>query len=793
MATVGADVRCPSCGAAASARFCGRCGALVQPRARAPGAPDADRVPVLAAPPDAGDGPPARPGGDAGARVPWRRAGAGLAGLLTAIVAVGLLLRSPAEVVTANGLAGADGSGRTSTRAVAELTPRWDVAWNGSPVQAAGLTGLHHLPDLLLLTTDSELIALRHPAALPDRRGRGLQRPVDPVLWRSPAVAGTPHVVRGRLPVVAGSELLWISTASGALAARHALTGLDQPAWSPTFAVPAGDVLVTGDGTTVLDPEGAVRWQAGDPGEVVGVAGDVVLTRTERRVTGRALATGGELWSRDVAPTGQVGARLVDGLLVTTRLGGHVTVHDPTTGAEVAALRVGPTPVAGPEWDGEATIVGATATDVFVRVDAPVGIRYARVRVATAQLVADLRELADADLREISEQVGALVTIGWDAVEVRRGGEVLWTAVELEHAPEGNRLVVSYGPFGTASGVGDHAPLRLDALAGEVGEARPGVLDGHAVVGTPLGVQALDLATGEPVWSRPLGTWGCCPSLLAGDGAVVLTGPVRVLDTDGERRWDDPAPDLSHGAPGAVAIADPWVVAVEHAGWGPGSARLLRLADGRRGPELAAGTLTGAVSDAGRLFAIDVASDRSPTLVAFDLPPASATGATVAPRWTRPATPGTRLVLTGDELLAVGAAAVDHLDPASGELLHRTALPALGSGPVAYADGRLVRRIDAATLEVVHLASGERWTRSFPAPLTSAPTIAGDLVYVADGRPAVSALELATGTAVVARDLDGPAVTSLTVAGGVVLAGGPDRLQALGPPAPPRAPRSAAR
>lgn len=686
--------------------------------------------------------------------------------------------RAP-EVVTADGRDGPDGSARTSTRAVTDLTPRWDVAWNGPSARPPWVRALHDLGDVLVVATDTELVAVPHPTAPSDDGGPD---PPEPVRWRSPAVAGTPRPVEGRLPVVAGRELLWVATATGAVTARHDLAGTDEPsAWSPGFAVPAGDVLVTGDGTTVLDRDGVVRWQAGAPGEAVGVAAGTVVVRTDRTVTGRRLGDGQEVWTHELSPTGEVSTELVDGVVVTAELGGRVTVRDPRTGRELAGTRVGPAPAGGPPWDGGTSIVGTTATDVFVRLDAHIGIRYARLRASDGRLVDDLVEWADRDLRNVSEHAGYLVTVVRDTVEVWRGGEVAWTALEPAPPPtaDGSWLVRS-DDLARAGG-GSSTPAVVTAAAPHVADARPAVAGDHAVVATPQGVQALELATGEPGWSRPLGSWSCCPSHLVGAGTVALTGPVRVLDADGERRWDLPEEDEDRRT-SASAIAPPWLVVTERPGPTGGATRLHRLADGRAGPRLSRDPLGGAVVAEDRLFALGTDPAGTSRVVAFDVPDEEAGTATVAPVWTRPTAAGTELVHVGDELLVVGAAVVEHLDPATGQLRRRTLLPGLGSGPVAVADGRLVRRLDGSTLEAVHLTSGERWTRSFARPLTTAPTIAGDVVYVADTASVVVALSLRTGAVVASVDLGDADVAAITVAGGAVLAGGPDRLHALGAP-----------
>lgn len=769
-------------------RFCGRCGALVRPRTAARPVPPEDPRP-----------PPASPVGATETPVvttpdPRRRrlVAAAAATTLVAVLVLVAVFRPDPEVVTADGAAGPDGSGRTSTHAATDLTPRWDVAAPGPPAHEPTLTGAYDLGRVFVVTTDAEVIGLLHPEGIaarePQRDGVNLGGSLDPVRWRLPAVAGVPVLVDGRLPVVADRELLWFSPGDGTILARSELAGEGQGGegrpsrWAPAFAVPAGELLVTSDGSAATTHEGVLRWQVDTVGEVVGVAGDVVVVAQDRRVVGRSTADGEVQWSRTVATDGHVSARVVDGVVVTTARGGLVEVLDPAAGAVVASGRVGGVPASG-RTDGETSIVGTTATEVFVRLDASYGIRYARLRAADAGVVEDLGTLTDRDVRAIQEHDGDLLILLWDGVEVRRAGSVGWVMAVLPRPPAAATGWVVFGEdeFTIASAAGGATSISVPH-APQVPVSRPAVADGLAILRASGGLVGLDLATGDPAWTVDLDDSMCCPSHLVREDAVVLLGPhPMIVGADGTERWRPPSPLTPGAGPTITGIAGDWVVVTDRGDPSPGRSQLRALADGRPGPVLEAGPVREVVSHGSRLSALGRTPDGRTAVVTYDLP-ALGTGADrLEPRWTRPITGRSQLVRTPTELLVIGAASVLHLDPDTGEERRSTALPSLGLEPAAVGGGHLVRRIDAHTLEGLHLTTGERWTRTFEEPIATAPTIAGDVVHVGDTASVVFALDLADGSTVTSVSVPGPGVRALTVAEGYLLARTPDRLHVLGP------------
>lgn len=789
---------CPSCAGPVpvEARFCGHCGALVRPRdpggredvaqdATADATEDVPRDAATDALPDVPGDVPEDEGRPTASRVRRRRA-AVLAVLLgTVALVVSAVLAPDPEVVTADGSAGPDGTGRTSTRAAAStLAPRWDTRWRGPSSRTPRLTGAFDLGRVFVVATGGELIGLMHPdgiAARQPRDGVNLGGTLDPVLWRLPAVEGTPVLVGGRLPVLADAELLWLSPGDGRILARHELTGAGPPPrWSPSFAVPAGDHLVGPDGTGVLTADGRLLWRGEQPGRVVGVAGDTLVVQHGRSLTGRSVGDGEVRWSERIAAAGHVSARVVDGVVVTTSRGGNIRVLAPDTGATVAE-RAGPVPANARPTDGETSIIGATETDVFVRVHASYGIRYVRVTARDATDVEHFDTLADRDVRSIQEHGGDLLTLLWDGVEARRHGAVGWAIAVLQRPPAAPTGWVVFGE-GEFTITSTDAPTSFrvpHALV--VTEARPAVLRGHAVLVTPDGLESRELATGDRAWRVDLREVSCCPSHLVDRSGIALTGPrPRVVDPDGDVRWRDTRPATVETSASVTAVVAGWAIVD---GQGSRSRVTLRaMADGRPGPDLDVDRLAGVVSDGSLLHGLADGPTGAAAVVAYDVPPADAGRGTLAARWEVPAAGHVQLVRTGDELLVIGAASVLHLDPATGAVRRRTALPSLGMAPAAVADARIVRRVDARTLESIDLGTGERWTRTFELPLATAPTIAGDVVYVGDAASVVSGLSLADGSTVASVTVPGGDVTSLAVVDGHLLAGSADRLHVLGPP-----------
>lgn len=717
---------------------------------------------------------------------------------LVGVLAVVTVLRPAPEAVTADGAAGPDGSGRTSTRAATDLGPRWDTPApaRSGPANDPVLVGAHDLGRVFVVTTDTEVVGLMHPAGIAGGRPRGdgvnLGGSLDPVRWRLPAIAGTPVLVDGRLPVLADDELLWVSPGDGSILARHELAGSGAGVdagergawrWPPAFAVPAGDLLAAPDGSAALTDTGEVRWQVAAAGEVVGIAADTVVVAQDRRVVGRSTTDGTVRWSRTVATDGGVSARVVDGLVVTTGRGGVVEALDPATGTVVAATRIGDAPASGP-IDGETSIVGATATEVFVRFDAFYGTTYARLRVADAALVEELDTLAGRDVRAVQEHDGDLLSLVWDGVEVRRAGAFGWAIAVLPRPPTAAAGWVVHGEdeFTITSTDGDATGISV-AHAPVLVEPRPAVADGLAILLGPEALEGRDLATGEAIWTLEVDGSSCCLSHVVGEDAVVLQGPrPMVVGTDGTERWRDTSPLTAEPGASVVGAAGRWLVLTDPGGWHPAGSQLRALTDGRPGPALGTGVVRDAVSHGSRLSALSLTPDGHVAVESYELPEPGSGQGRLEPRWTRPIAGEVQLVHTPGELLVVGAASVLHLDPATGDVRRRTPLPSLGTGPAAVGDGRLVRRVDAHTLEGVDLTSGESWTRTFEQPIATAPTVAGGLVYVGDTASVVFGLALTDGSTVTSVTVPGEGVQALTVAEGYLLARTPGRLHVLGPP-----------
>lgn len=258
---------------------------------------------------------------------------------------------------------------------------------------------------------------------------------------------------------------------------------------------------------------------------------------------------------------------------------------------------------------------------------------------------------------------------------------------------------------------------------------------------------------------------------------------MKVLDADGNIRWEQPDRSVDGGGTTLVGTAGPWVVASQIGGpdGEEDSTMLFGLANGGLGPTLPGRHFVEFVADDTAFYATSFGTGEGPAILqAVTIPEAGAgDAAAMDVLWSRPVAGDEQLVRSPHELLVVGAAAVEHLDPETGDMLRRTALPSLGMGPTAFADGFIVRRTDVHTLEAIELSSGESWTRTFEAPVTAAPIIAGHMVYLAtDG--ILLGLDLSDGQEVASAQSRAP-VTSITVAGGVLLATTSDRVLAFGP------------
>jgi outer membrane protein assembly factor BamB len=590
--------------------------------------------------------------------------------------------------------------------------------------------------------------------------------------------------------VLAEGELLWLRLADGSIDARHEL---DAPSGDapvphrPTFAVPAGDLLVAPTGPAVLDHQGSVRWHGGADGRLVGVHGGVVVVDGES-LRGLELATGEVRWERTGTEGSAISpaAALVGDTLVMVDAGRAVGL-DPATGVERWR-----SPLPGDAAVGAgARLAGLTDDVAFVAYeqgDVEVVVRVGG-RDGRLEPVGELGGVNGFPV-QVSVAGGTVVSSGGrEGVRAHRDGELLWSA-DVEQLP------------GTATVVDDdvvvlegHRLRGLDLRTGKtrwtvatpmVGSlpARPAVLHGQAVVMAHSRLRAVDPATGETAWEEPVvGGSRCCPDHLVGPDHVVTAGPVRVFDAAGEQRWAEVPESSARPQSSAVAIVGPWVLTQRFEPSNGAEFPLRGLEDGRQGPTIGVeGMDPQVVHDDARFHAVARIGGRR-ALAAFPIPALDTGDATVTPSWVIDQPAEVQLVRTGDELLVVGRVSVERRDPATGELLGRTPLPALVQPGVAVSDGTLVGLTAADTLAAIDVATGElRWRRTFAVPLGSSPTVAGDRVYVTDVKSVLRVLSLRDGDETATTELRLPAAGTVTVAHGLVLVPTERALVAVGPP-----------
>ncbi len=315
-----------------------------------------------------------------------------------------------------------------------------------------------------------------------------------------------------------------LDLATGALVWRH-VTDL------PVRGSPAleGDTVVIGlsDGRIqALDAAtGATRWGValGDGVEpsqsslwgTPAIRDGVVYTGTQRRFVALALDTGAELWRVDPFPDGMwLGSfsapAVTDDLVVATfnRTSGLVA-FDRETGAEVWRVATAATRAVNtaPVVIGDRVVVGNVSGEV-VALDLASGDEVWRTRVVDgghdwAYAIAGSMAFAGG-LIVVPTQWGALVALDADS------GEVLWT-----HAARDGVIRAAHYR-GVQPGF-QASPL----IAGDVVWAAD--TSGH--------LDALDLSTGEVVWSTELGAPALGGMASAGDFLIVPTydGAVHAL------------------------------------------------------------------------------------------------------------------------------------------------------------------------------------------------------------------------------------------------------------------------
>ena len=689
---------------------------------------------------------------------------------VTVLLIVGALvagsLRPAPEVVTAGTGEGAGGTGVTSTRGVSDLTTqRWSAGTSSSMggyapmLQAAVAAG-----ERLLVTAGRDTLAIE--------RGNGA------VEWRLAGVAGTPVVVDGQIPVAAGDELLWLSPATGRIERRVAVHDPDEPAvgtQTAAFSLVAGPYLVARAPVAVLTRDGEVQWAAHDGGSFALAVADgvVVLAGRDGGLVGRGLTDGSVRWRFGMRRASAGRARLVDGTLVVADVGGKVTGLDPATGRARWSLTV-------PQEDLE--LVGAVDGDVVLQSPAEPGGPSVVVSVSDGRRRSPSWLPATGHLLSVGDGIVA-VRDGGQVTVSRLGGGAIWRGdtdvVSVTQAAD--RVVIAGAQVGVlVVDATDGRVLASLAGAGPPGVVpRPTVLDDQVLTVSSGGeLAARSITDGETTWSTAAGSVGCC-TVLADGTHLVLPHPLTVFDRGGEQQWAVSAADGPY--PSFLAVAGPWVLTWEAV---TSNVRLRRVADGREGPALGIdGYVASVRHDDRRLYVQIYEQDGASAVAAFPMPDEDAGTQVLDPLWRIPAAVSSRLVRTSGELLLVGVATVDHIDPATGEIRQRTELPTIGPPEGAVADGLLVRTDDGGGIETTSLDDGAvRWAVQLDAPLAAAPTVAGNLVYLVDTADRLHVLSLADGHEVTAVDLPGAASAPVTVARGVVIVPLTHRLVAYGPP-----------
>lgn len=792
---------CPRCNTSVleTARFCGSCGALVT-------GPDGPPDPSTSGTPPLVDGSLTQSGADLdrsdgdGAppeRVRMRRAMA-VASVTLALVSlvIAQAVKPVPEIVTADGGAGADGDGVTSTHAVEDVSSeRWHVPGDAFAGTGGFWRWESHATDLdgtLLALVGDHLIAIDGGARQ--------------VLWRSPAIEGTPTAVDARLPVVSGSELLWLRSIDGAIEDRHEFTGVVEEtvvAANTAFALPAAGLLVTPAGPSVMDHRGVVRWARHGDGRVVGIHGGVVVIQDGPNLLGLSLDTGETGWEVNIVTIDRPGrfrpsdTRLTAGTVVAIDDRGNIIGIDPVTGVRRWQSPL-PGTTKGDAAEMSSRFVGSDGDVVFLSHHGPG--QQQLLRVATSD-----GEVEDVDVgsdvpRSVAVWDDVLITsAGTGTIRAHRDGQLLWST-EAEVPPATASVVgdtiasIDRGGLQLLDPRTGEVTLSVEAHSTDPRPRRPAVLDGHAIIFGRGMLRGVDLTTGETGWETPVDGGSCCPSHLVGNGHIVVAGPLRVFDATGAEKWSDP--DSMDVGPAVSAIVGPWVVTDQYSDHTDTvQTRLRSLQHGRPGLAISTttSTLRDVVQDADRFYATTSVEGKR-AVVAVPLPPADTTDTTLTPVWTISAHVHTQLIRSGDDLLIVTPANIERRDPATGQLRGRTPLPTLMMPGAALHQDIIIGLAREDTVVAVDLATGDlRWTRTFEPHLTSSPTIAGDHVYLVDARSTVHVISLDDGTETTSVTVRAPAAGPVTIAHGVMLVPTETHLHAFGPPVPGPSPTGGSR
>lgn len=741
------------------ARWCGRCGARLEPSEPGSGG--------------SGAGPPREGTSRVPSRPQGRRRRLAALGVVAAlaVLLVVLAVRPPAERVTADGL-GTD-SGRSSTVAATDLSRElWRVATTLPPADP-------EWPFVGAVAVSEELLLAGSGGRL-----QVIDRASGDVLGSLPPIVGTPVVRDGRLVVVDLDRLLRIDPRDGrVLDSRQLDRVVTRDSRFPIALPDGGWVVASGEGVVRLSPGGAIVWTAPAPPRGSPFAVNVTEGRTIVQTGGTLsvldVSDGHHRWTADLG-SGDVLPLAGESLTADGRLFTMTKAADDGPPVPVAfdldsgerlwtAAEPSPMPLLGVHDGVLYRLSGASQRDSTTvrRYDATDGTLLDDLHLPTATytvrmgpdgvvLVADTPSSAvvfDADTgREL-----------WRRDDLRVGTQVddavvatTRAAILLLEPRTGNVLLEVPHPT-----PGDREDPGPPAIAGRSVLIAPG----HAV----------DLADGSDTF-REVGAdpWGS-PLTAIGDGFMVRdTVGDHVVDEHGTPRW---RLDSSGDGPRPEANLDGRVL-VSSSELG-GTSQLLDAADGQPiGPRLAEELSD--VTRAGDLL-VGRASRRdrqNPQVSAYRV-----AGDRLEPVWDGRSFGG-RLLADSDHVYEVSDAVVVVRSAEDGKITASWTLPFLPD-EFAAADATLIITAADGRAAGIDVATGQpRWSTTLPSPVTSPPTIAGDVAYfgTADGQVHLYELDGQPRGSVHAAD---DPIRRTVVAHGVLVARTDDQAVAYGPPGGP--------
>lgn len=780
---------CPECGTATTNRFCGGCGALVQPAkeaergvSRSPGS-----MIVIEDEPDLAEGAPADVPVRPSRRRVWVAFGMALA-LLAASSAV-LLSRSDTETVTAwRARGGATNSGVTSDRPVEELTTiHWQRTFEDADLRyGAHVTHATTIGDRILLLGD-RLIAL--DAAT-----------YDPV-WSAPVRGDPGTTLSGNaVHVVTRDELLTLSVADGAITRRVTLSeplrhlqGAHLPAVHDELAIVRGDRAVT----AVRVADGQVLWQHDESGPDTWIAefeivGELAIVATYESARAFRIGTGEELWSIELPEQdGWINEwiRVEDGVVVISAGGPPPEARPVLMGVDVATGRE--------RWRRHPDAVG----DLALVHDRRILFRPLEAFAATPLQWLDIQtgDLTPIDRRSVDLPLEQAVTfLGDDDLLVHepgrlrrvRGTSTVWST-PVGRETWGEPLV--HDGMVVADGEGGASLLDLED-GRELGfvAVPPPFTPSLAVTGdfllTPSNIGNVhDLRTGEVVdLGGEAGGW-VGPGDTATPWGVLLRGKDNSIvahDHDGTERWRY---DIEHGRDEGVIAAFDQVLLTYAATWRgdpeDGHHVTMNVLDADTGEvidrEESPLSPHSIVSDGRSIWGYSWAWPEpvNHELVRYDIDPATSELELV---WRQAGAQG-RLILHGDRLLDVGPASVAVRRVEDGEVERTVALRTLTDGVVTLVDNLLITADGSGTLYATDLTTGETaWTHEVSG-LVGRPVAAGNRLYVPTASGTIEVLDVGRGNRVTGFQVTSTARTAgLAVASGLVVVQFDGTLYAIG-------------